>query len=363
MISKQNGLPEGASCRQAAAAGVLVAAFAALASPSATASDMMSELPTGGLIFTTSADIETRAEDLYISPRQIRVTYRFHNASPAEVKTLIAFPMPDIRVADAAASLPLPTSDPQNLLGFSARVDGAPVKPKVVQKVFARGTDRTADLDRLKVPMAPHLRSTDQALSRLSPSARDEMRSLGLADVEEYSVGRGMRKQLSPRWTLRTTYYWEQTFPAGKEVAVEHSYKPSVGVSSQTLLGEPEAMKEDRLRAYVSKYCIDEDFLAAVERARQAAKMQHGAPFSERRITYLLATEANRARPIGEFRLVVDKGDPANLVSFCGDGVRKIGNSRLEVRKVDFRPTADLHVLILEPLRRTGSDPSRRPSR
>src|SRR5262249_30220823 len=154
-----------------------------------------------------------------------------------------------------------------------------------------RGTDRTADLDRLKVPLAPHLRSTDKALSRLSPSARDEMKSLGLADVEEYSVGRGLRNQLSPRWTLRTTYYWQQTFPAGKEIAVEHSYRPSIGVSAQTLLGEPEAMKEDRLKAYVRKYCIDQDFLAAVERARQAANMQYGAPFSEQRITYLLATE------------------------------------------------------------------------
>jgi hypothetical protein len=350
MFSLRNSLYQGAGCKQAAAAGALLAAFAALAS--AAASDATTELATGGLIVTADADIETRAEDLYISPHQIRVGYRFHNASPADVKTLVAFPMPDIRVADAAASLPLPTSDPQNLLGFSARADGAPVKAKVVQKVFARGTDRTADLDRLKVPLAPHLRSTDKALSRLSPSARDEMKSLGLADVEEYSVGRGLRNQLSPRWTLRTTYYWQQTFPAGKEIAVEHSYRPSIGVSAQTLLGEPEAMKEDRLKAYVRKYCIDQDFLAAVERARQAANMQYGAPFSEQRITYLLATETNRARPIGEFRLIVDKGDPANLVSFCSDGASKIGPTRYEVRKTDYRPTADLHVLILKPLRR-----------
>jgi hypothetical protein len=332
--------------------GALLTAFTAIASASATASDATTELATGGLVFTTDADIRTRVEDIYISLRQIRVAYRFHNASPADVKTPVVFPMPDVRVADTAASLPLPTRDPQNLLGFSVRADGAPVKPKVVQKVFARGADRTGDLDRLKVPLAPHLRSTDKVLSRLSPSAWDEMRSLGLADVDEYSAGAGMRKQLSPRWTLRTTYYWEQAFPAGKEVAVEHSYKPSVGVSAQTLLGEPEAMKKERLKAYLRKYCIDQDFLAAIQRARQAANMQYGSPFSEQRITFSLATETNRARPIGEFRLVVDKGHPANLVSFCADGAQKIGPTRYEVRKTDYRPTTDLHVLILKPLRR-----------
>jgi hypothetical protein len=79
--------------------------------------------------------------------------------------------------------------------------------------------------------------------------------------------------------------------------------------------------------------------------------MQYGAPFSEQRITYLLATEANRARPIKEFRLVVDKGDPANLVSFCGDGAKKIGPTQYELRRTDYRPTIDLHVLILKPLR------------
>jgi hypothetical protein len=300
-------------------------------------------------MLTRNAGIETRSEDLYVSPRQVRVSYRFHNTAPTDVKTLVAFPMPDITVADAAASVSLPTDDPENLLGFSTRVDGSPVRARVVQKVFAGGADRTADLDRLKVPLAPHLRSTDKALGRLPPAAWDEVKRLGLAAVEEYSVGRGMRKQLSPRWTLKTTYFWEQTFPAGKEVAIEHSYRPSVGRSVQTLLADPAAIDAPWLEEYMRKYCINREFMAAVERARQAAKSPNGAPFSEERISYLLS--ANGAQPIGEFRLVVDKGDPANLVSFCADGVRKIGPTQLEVRKADFVPKNNLHVLILKRMR------------
>jgi hypothetical protein len=157
-----------------------------------------------------------------------------------------------------------------------------------------------------------------------------------------------MRKQLSPRWTLKTTYFWEQTFPAGKEVAIEHSYKPSVGRSLQTLLADPAAIDAPWLKEYMRKFCIGREFMAAVERARQAARSPDGAPFSEERISYLLSTGADGARPIGQFRLVVDKGDPANLVSFCADGVRQISPTQLEVRTADFVPNDDLHILILK---------------
>lgn len=44
---------------------------------------------------------------------------------------------------------------------------------------------------------------------------------------------------------------------------------------------------------------------------------------------------------------MVDKGAPANLVSFCGEGVRKIGPTTFEVRYRDYTPQRDLSVLIL----------------
>jgi hypothetical protein len=350
MIFAPEAVPGGARF-QRAAAGLALATLLLLPGAPGQANDSTAELAAGGLVLTKSADIEMLAEELTISPRQVRVSYRFYNASPHDVKTLVAFPMPDVTVADAAVNLPLPTDDPENLLGFSTLADGAPVKARVVQKVFARGADRTADLERLKVPLAPHLRTTDKALSRLPGGDGEEMRRLGLADVEEYSVGRGLRKQLSPRWTLKTTYLWEHTFPAGKEVTIEHSYKPSVGRSVQTALADPAAIDQPWLKEYMRKYCLDRDFMAAVEQARQSARRPSGAPFSEERISYLLSTGANWAKPIGEFRLVVDKGDATNLVSFCMEGAKRIGPTTYEVRKTGFLPQADLNILILKRLK------------
>jgi hypothetical protein len=314
----------------------------------AVANDVTAELPTGGLVLTKGDDIEMRAQEIYISPRQVRVGYRFFNASPNDVRMLIAFPMPDVTVGDAAVNVPLPSDDAENLLGFSTLVDGAPVKARVVQKAYARGVDRTADLERMKVPLAPHLRSTDKALAKLLPGDGDELTRNGLTAVEEYSVGRGMRKQLSPRWTLKTTYLWEQTFPAGKEVSVEHRYKPSVGKSVQTALGDPAGVKDERTRAYVRKYCISQEMLDVLSRAQQATGTPYGAPFAEQRISYLLSSGASRARPIGEFHLVVDAGDAGSLVSFCADGVTRTGPARYEVRKTGFLPQGDLDILILK---------------
>jgi hypothetical protein len=40
----------------------------------------------------------------------------------------------------------------------------------------------------------------------------------------------------------------------------------------------------------------------------------------------------------------------ANLVSFCGEGARKIAPTRFEMRKSGFTSKSDLYVLILERL-------------
>ena len=72
-------------------------------------------------------------------------------------------------------------------------------------------------------------------------------------------------------------------------------------------------------------------------------------PFTEQRIEYILVSGANWKAPIGDFHMVVDKGAPANLVSFCADGVKKIGPTEFEVRHTNFTPTRDVSIVILLP--------------
>jgi hypothetical protein len=330
------------------AAIVLIAAF--LFSPPVIANDTSAELATGGLIFVRNDNVEMRSEELTISPEQVTVRYRFFNKTNNDVSVLVAFPMPEIKISGPDENISIPTEDPVNILGFTTVVDGRPVKTEVQQRVFASGIDRTQLLSSLNIPLAPHLRATNEALDKLPKDRWDEFIKLGLAEIEEFDAGKGMERHLAARWALQTTYYWYQTFYANAETVIEHRYKPSVGGSVQTMIGDPAAMKESWFGDYRRKYCIDKSFLDAASRARQQAKMQSGAPFSEERIEYILKTGANWAGPIRDFRLIVDKGEADSLVSFCGEGVKRISPTRFEMRATDFTPQRDLSILILKRL-------------
>lgn len=329
------------------ARAVVSVAWLAIALGGVQANDSSAQLATGGLIFVHNDHVEMRSEDLFISAGEVKVRYRFFNKTARDVKVLVAFPMPEIK-ASQEVSIALPSDDPVNALDFSTRVNGQPVNTQVEQRVVAAGIDRTQYLRDLGLPLAPHLGITNDALDRLPRDKWDDLIRVGLAEIEEYDVGKGMQPHLSARWALRTTFYWEQTFPAGAETVIEHRYRPSVGETAGTGFGSKDAEREPWFAEYSRKYCLDKGFFAAVARARKDAKGEFGAPYTEERIDYILTTGANWSGPIGDFRLVVDKGHPDNLISFCGQGVKKTAPTQFEMQKKDFRPEGNLSVLILK---------------
>lgn len=334
-----------------------LAALLAGAAP-AFANDSTAALATGGLQFVRNDQIEMRAEQLSISPSEVKVTYRFVNKSDRPVTSLVAFPLPDITVDNPDWNAVVPAEDPVNFLAFATTANGQPVATQVEQKVFAMGVERTALLRQLGIPLAPQLKAASAALDGLPKDKWDELIALGLAETDEYgnTPDGKMQLHLEPRWTLKTTYYWPQTFPAGQETVIGHRYKPSVGASVGTEIGAPvyagdpqlAADQKKRLAAYAAKYCIDGNFIAAAAKAQQKAKQNKGY-LGEQRIDYILTTGANWAGPIADFTLTVDKGSPDNLVSFCATGVKKLSPTQFQVHYTDFTPAADLAILILTP--------------
>ena len=69
--------------------------------------------------------------------------------------------------------------------------------------------------------------------------------------------------------------------------------------------------------------------------------------YSETWLGYVLSSGANWKGPIKDFRLVVDKGAPDKLISFCMSGVKKISPTQFEVKKKNFEPKNDLNILIV----------------
>jgi len=312
----------------------------------AAANDSVGHLSAGGIVLGRTDDIEMRAEDLYVSTKEIRVRYRFFNKADRDITTLVAFPMPDVAAPSDTNNVVIPIDNSENFLGFKTQTDGKPVTIQLEQRAVALGIDRTELLKSLKVPLSNFMDATKAALAALPADKQAELVRLGIARVEEYDEGKGMRKHTLPDWSLRTTYYWMQTFPAQKEILVEHQYQPSVGGSVSTSVATtPEAAVENRRR-----YCVDREIENAVTRKKADLKRgPNGRELSERRFEYILTTGAHWAGPIKDFRLVIDKLDPGHIISACGK-FKRISPTQFELRQTDYYPDRNLEVLVLEPL-------------
>ena len=321
-------------------------AFSLSALPAA-ANDSTAELGAGGLIYVNTEEIEMRSEDLFISMDEVRVRYEFANVSDHDVSTLVAFPMPDIK-GSIDFMQAVPTEDPVNFLGFRTTVDGRAVEASEQQRVSAMGIDQTAVLVELgrEYSFPPAFIARVNALDALPADAQERLVGLGLAGIEEYDAGKGWERHLAPLWLLSTAFYWQQSFPAGKVITVEHSYKPSVGSTAGLSFGSREMRTGPYYEEHARKYCFDRTFLAAVDKRQ---KPDGNNALMENRVDYILTTAVNWAGAIRNFHLTIDKGSPDNLVSFCGEGVSKTGPTRFEMTKENFYPEEDLAIMILTP--------------
>jgi hypothetical protein len=313
-----------------AALAVLVLAGDALAN------DSTATTAAGGLVLTRNDDIDMVSEDLFVSVEQVRVHYVFRNRSPRDISVTVAFPMParDLsRLGHADVGYP---SD------FHTMVAGRPVTAALERHAVARGRDRTALLRSLDIPLAPDaegIANISAALAALPAARQAELRRLGLLGNDEYDESR-----IVPMWTLRDTWHWRQVFPAGRDLIVDHRYRPGAGSTPGPMLGDRAYRRTAEGRAEMARYCTDPAFLRRLEQL--TVQGGDGTQRGDYYLGYILTTGGNWRSPIGDFRLVVDKGRASNIVSFCETGVRQISPTRFEVRHRNWRPTRDLNILI-----------------
>jgi hypothetical protein len=323
-------------------------ALTLLAMP-AFANDTAAVLTTGGLEFVTNGEIAMESEELYISAEEIRVTYVFRNDGAEDQDLLVAFPMPDI-VPDHFSPVAYPMGPADNLFEFETTFNGEPLEAELHEYAYAAGVDRTKTVKKLGLPMLSISEEAIDAVAALGEDDIAELAHLGMVMPDEFDEGDGWERQFWPDWVYRATYTWEATFPAGETVTVEHRYKPSVGgTTAVTFLYEPFDDGYDPAAEYLRKYCTDDGFLAAVRNTLANPDEPWSAPFTESWISYILTTGGNwGGGSIERFRLVVDKGSPDNLVSFCGDDITKIGPTTFEMVKENFWPEQELEILILQ---------------
>lgn len=319
---------------------LLASALAVTFAAPALANDSMAETAIGGLTLTKSADVVMESEELFVSEEKITVDYVFTNTSAKDIETLVAFPLPDIENGPEDVNRP----DFAKELDFKTTIDGRPAELKLVQTVSVKGVDLTARVRAAGLPLIPDP-EFEEKVKALAPDVRNGLVAAGALKND----GDDANPYWNAHWTTKTTVTRTQVFLAGKQVKVSHSYKPFVGGSVGSILmpslrNQPDLAKE--VAAYRAKYCVDDAFVKGFDAARGKMK---DALQSDLWIGYVLTSGANWSGPIRHFRLVVDKGDPKNLVSFCATGVKKIAPTRFEVVYENFTPKQNLNVLIVRP--------------
>lgn len=320
----------------AAALGLLAAAPAWLP---ARANDSTAAIGIGGLTLTRSEAIRLDQEELFLSREQVRVNYVFTNTTDRDIETLVAFPLPDI-VHSPIDRVP----DYGRELNFRTLVDGQPARLELVQRASFRGRDITARLQGLGLPLVGLGDAFAAAVNRLTPAARAPL----LREELLIDGGTDGKTQLwDALWTTHTTVTRRQLFPASRSLRVEHSYVPFAGGRVGGGLN-PDQRRTPEFREQRQRQCIDDAFLAGFDRRRAAMPRGDDPGYSEVWLQYVLRSGANWAGPIRDFRLVVDKGNPRSLISFCGTGVRRLDDRRFEVRYQNFTPDRDLDILIVD---------------
>ena len=314
-------------------------------SGAAQANDSVAELGTGGIALARSDVISMDSEDLYISRDAVEVTYSFTNRSDRDVDTLVAFPMPDI-VSGLDENVAIPDDSGDNFLGFSVEADGQDIEPTLQQRALAGGLDVTDELRKFGIPLFQWNDAVNPPLAALPAEVVTDFVARGILRQDMWDDGSGMQSHILPAWTLNSIYWWRMVFPAGETVEVTHRYTPSLGGTAGSVFysGVDEAFLKQI--GYLDRYCLDKSFLNAVKRKQEQAG---DSGLLEERLSYVLRTGANWAGSIGRFHLTVDKGSPDTLVSFCGSGVKKTGDTTFEMEIEDFYPEADLNFLFISP--------------
>jgi hypothetical protein len=205
------------------------------------------------------------------------------------------------------------------------------------------GRDVTEALKAHGVTLSLNVEAVIENLKALAPADRDALLADGIiSDIDD-----GPAYDLFPNWSVVLRYHWTQTFPAAAVTKVHHDYenRPTGGI-----FGWQDPPVDDYVKDIAKQYCVDSGTSKAIAKAL-AANAQGSDPgygLSDN-IDYVLRTANSWAGPIKHFTLTLDKGDKANVISLCADGIKKVGPTTFRMEKTDFTPDKDLQILLVMP--------------
>jgi hypothetical protein len=314
---------------------LLVAGFAVQAN------DSTARVGAGGLTLLKDDNIRMLQEVLVISTKAVRVHYRFLNDADRDIRTTVAFPMPVYGWNPGVSAL---DANIGPLKSFVLRVDGSPAATRIGRKALIGERDVT---DRLR-----EIGLSDTQIFETFGDCTLDGCGLSRQQSEEIArlAGANANEPAAP-WKVDASVYWEQIFPAHKEIEIEHEYPPFVGL----VFNAPYQGKfvDDPGKTITpwdkdpKEACLDEGTRQAITK-RIKSLVKKGASsvwVTLHDVEYVLGTGRNWKGPIADFKLQIEKDSPDQLVSLCFPGKpKKIGSSLLEFSQSNFVPQDKLVV-------------------
>jgi hypothetical protein len=209
-------------------------------------------LPTGDIQFTKQEDVEMVQESLYLSPNEIEVNYLFKNTTDKDIKAEVFFPIPNYNGYSTFGN---------KGIDFKAYLNGKNIQYKKDKRYIVEDMDITKEIqflleeydrsfaqinwighagscERCENGVCKGVKECHEQVQDLSQKMIDIINGFQLPDnikakllstlnVWVYEEGGSLVEYIE-----KVSFYWEQTFPAGKIVHIKHTYKPSVFSSS-----------------------------------------------------------------------------------------------------------------------------------
>jgi len=300
----------------------------------AEANDTTARVAAGGITFLKNDQIRLVQEILEISTKMIRVRYRFLNEADRDIRTVVAFPMPLYGWNPGVSAF---DSNDKPLSSFVVQVDGHLVTTTKTQRAVIGERDVTDHLRKVGLSEAQIFKTFGDC----SPDGK-----CGFTKTQEEKLKQlGGTERRFPPWKVAETIYWEQVFPAGKEIEVLHEYPPFVGMLYNAPYQKGFGYVSDIPTASWGKdpkeACLDAGTHQAIHK-RIKSHVENGATMvwvTLEDVEFILGTGRNWKGPIRDFKLRIEKDPPDQLISLCFPAkAKRVGSSTLEFSYSNFIP-------------------------
>jgi hypothetical protein len=306
--------------------------MAMLISTSPYANDSIARVGTGGLELLKTDHIQVISEILEISTSKIRVKYHFLNTSNNDIKTTVAFPMPAFDETRAMGR-----ENQRPLDSFQIFVNGALIPGHKTRVFLINNIDVTDKFRKIGLSENKIFDPNFSCLGDINDNANADCK---LTTEQNTAI---KKMHTGGNWQIKETAYWEQTFPAGKEIEVVHEYKPFVGVR----LDYMSIINLDIPGEASADVCLDDKTLRAIKDKVGIANNRGDSRVLLQEVEYILGTGRNWKGPIKNFKLIIKKESPDDVVSLCFPGnPSKTSPTTIEFSQSNFAPQDKLIVFF-----------------